>query len=276
MSESPLYFRPLNPQAPQTLLLLHGGFTSHHEWDLVSPYLSNYHLLIPDLPSHGTSTSSKISFNIPDTAALLADLVSKNAKDGKVDVVGMSMGGYIAIYMAQKYPGLVEGRGLFVSGCGMVWPRPGSWRTWGMGFVMFLSLWVSTRSTAFFGWACKKMGLQVTDEMIADTRGAASHRLGQSICGELAEDMRDSQRNWGGMSERVKARTCVVAGVLEDGEKDCLERGRQLKRGNGESRAFKVEGKKHAWDLQDPELFARGVKAWLEHEELPEGFVELD
>jgi pimeloyl-ACP methyl ester carboxylesterase len=94
----------------------------------------------PDLPSHGTSTSSKISFNIPDTAALLADLVSKNAKNGKVDVVGMSLGGYIAIYTAQKYPGLVEGRGLFVSGCGTVWPRPGSWSSWGMGFVIFKSV----------------------------------------------------------------------------------------------------------------------------------------
>jgi hypothetical protein len=83
----------------------------------------------------------------------------------------------------------------------------------------------------------------------------------------FAEDPTNSDRNWRGLSERVSARTCVVAGLLDDGAKDCLERGRQLRKGNPESKAFEVEGKRYAWDLQDQELFARRVKAWLEHEE---------
>jgi hypothetical protein len=63
--------------------------------------------------------------------------------------------------------------------------------------------------------------------------------------------------------------------VLDDGKKDCLERGKQLQKGNPESMAFKVDGKRHGWNLQDPELFAKGVKAWVEHEELPEDFIAL-
>jgi pimeloyl-ACP methyl ester carboxylesterase len=55
---------------------------------------------------------------MPDTAALLADLVSKHAKDGKADLVGMSLGGYTSIYMAAKYPHLIGKGGLFLSGCG--------------------------------------------------------------------------------------------------------------------------------------------------------------
>ena len=80
---------------------------SSHEWDIVSrnPHLSTYHLLIPDLPSHGLSFS--IPFNVPDTAALLSDLVSKEAKNGKADIAGMSLGGYTAIYAAQKYPHMI-------------------------------------------------------------------------------------------------------------------------------------------------------------------------
>jgi hypothetical protein len=74
----------------------------------------------------------------------------------------------------------------------------------------------------------------------------------------------------------VRARTCFVAGVLDDSEKECRERGVQLRVGNAEHRAFKVEGKRHAWDMQDPELFAAGVKAWIEHQELPEGFIALE
>jgi hypothetical protein len=56
----------------------------------------------------------------------------------------------------------------------------------------------------------------------------------------------------------VRARTCIVSGVLDDGEKDFRVSGKQLRVGNGGSRAFKVEGKRHAWDLQDPDLFCEG------------------
>lgn len=41
----------------------------------------------------------------------------------------------------------------------------------------------------------------------------------------------------------MKTRTCVVAGVLDDDEKACLQRGKQLSDANLESRAFKVERK---------------------------------
>src|SRR5450756_1293621 len=138
MSFPALHFKSLNPQASRTLLLLHGAFSSHREWDLVSTYLSSYHLLVPDLPAHGRSTSANIPFTIPDTAALLADLVTKRAKNGKADIIGLSLGGYTAIYTAQKYPNLIGTGGLFLSGCGRLFPRPESVLTWATGFALAL------------------------------------------------------------------------------------------------------------------------------------------
>lgn len=81
--------------------------------------------------------------------------------------------------------------------------------------------------------------------------------------------------NWMGLSEGVNARTCVVAGVLDDGEESCRERGKQLKVGNPESRAFKVE-KRHGCDIQDPDLFVRGIKYWMEGSEMPKEYVSPD
>jgi len=276
MSSSEIYFKSLNPLAPRTLLLLHGAFSSHREWDLVSAHLSAYHLLVPDLPAHGRSTSSSIPFTIPDTAALLADLVIKHAKNGKADFIGMSLGGYTAIYAAQKYPHVIGTGGLFLTGCGKPWSRPGSFMTWASGLVLSLTGWMlHYLPKSLFRWVCKKTGVQISDELLADMKVASPYRLGQTVARAVAEDPANPERNWRGLSERVTARTCVVAGLLDDGEKDCLERGKQLRKGNPESMAFKVEGKRHAWDLQDPELFARGVKAWLEREELPEEFIRL-
>jgi hypothetical protein len=66
--------------------------SSSHGWDIISrnPHLSTYHLQIPDLPSHGLPCS--IPFNVPDTAAPLSDFASKEAKNGKADIAGMSLG----------------------------------------------------------------------------------------------------------------------------------------------------------------------------------------
>jgi hypothetical protein len=55
------------------------------------------------------------------------------------------------------------------------------------------------------------------------------------------------------------ARACVVAGVLDDGEKDCLERGKQLRKGNSLSLAFKVEGKRHCCDWSSTAYPARSI-----------------
>jgi hypothetical protein len=90
---------------------------------------------------------------------------------------------------------------------------------------------------------CNKTGVQISDELLADMKVASSYRMGQTVARALAEDPANPERNWRGLSERVTARTCVVAGVLGDGEKDCLERVKQLRKGNPESMAFKVAGK---------------------------------
>lgn len=272
-----LHFEAANPLASRTLLLLHGAFSSHHEWDLVNkmPSLSQYHLLIPDLPGHGRSTSQAISFDIVETAALLADLITKHAKNGKADIVGLSLGGYVAIFLAQKYPNIIGQDGLFVTGCGRPWPAPGSWMTWASGLVLFLSVWSLTHmSKTSFEWIYEKFGLRVEDELFEDMKATANYRLGQAVAENLSENAQ-TDRNWKVISERTSARACVVTGALDDGEKDASIRGEQLRKGNPNSKAVKVEGKRHAWNLQDPELFASGVKAWIEHESLPEEFIVI-
>jgi len=279
MAPPAINFKSINPEAPRTLLLIHGAISSHHEWDLVcqTGHLSPYHLLIPDLPSHGRSTSAGIPFNFPDTAALLADLVATHGRNGRADLAGMSLGAYTAIYMADRYPDIVGAGGLFVSGCGRVFPAPGSWGAWLNSVAGFLSTSLLTCLPEFLlRWMLTKMGLQVNDALRGDMI-AAARSGGQGIMEALSvAPGPGGEDGWKAVFERVRARTCVVAGVRGDKEEECLERGRQLRRGGSASRAFKVEGENHAWNLQDPELFARGIKAWMDGEDMPEEYVELD
>ena len=48
-----------------------------------------------------------------------------------------------------------------------------------------------------------------------------------------------------------------------------------MKEGNRESRAVEVRTMRHPWNLQDPELFARSIRGWIEVTDLPEEITDL-
>ncbi|MCK4177252.1 alpha/beta fold hydrolase [Aciditerrimonas ferrireducens] len=89
-----------------TLVVLH-GFTQHG--GLLGPLPSwlatDRPVVAVDLPGHGASAT--IDTDLPGTAALLADLVTKRGP-GPVDVLGYSLGGRVALHVALGHPGLVR------------------------------------------------------------------------------------------------------------------------------------------------------------------------
>jgi pimeloyl-ACP methyl ester carboxylesterase len=280
MSSPTLFFKSINPGADRTLLLIHGAMSSHHEWELVSqnPHLMAFHLLIPDLPAHGQSTSTSISFTIPNTAALMADLVAKHARNGKASIVGMSLGAYVAIYMAGKTPEIIGENGMFLSGCGQSWPQHGSWTMWAYGLFPFLrNSILSGIPKASCNWIFKKAGLDVNERLYEDMKARSTYQLAQSVMEALTEvgSSAANTEGWKVACESVQARACVVAGILEDREEECRLRGQQLRIGNSGSKAFKVEGKGHGWNLQDAELFALGIRSWMNYEPMPDGYDEI-
>jgi pimeloyl-ACP methyl ester carboxylesterase len=112
-----LHFVSLNPTGSQTLLLLHGTFAAHHAFQLLlsKQRLDEYHIIIPDLPYHGLSARIDVPFTLPEISAVLANTISTSAKNGKADLIGDDIGGYIALYLASKYPELVSS--VFATGC---------------------------------------------------------------------------------------------------------------------------------------------------------------
>ncbi|KAL2105890.1 hypothetical protein VUR80DRAFT_7606 [Thermomyces stellatus] len=70
---------------------------------------------------------------------------------------------------------------------------------------------------------------------------------------------------------RIEARVLSVSAGRDDDLRSAARMGRVLREG----RAVVVRGAVHAWDLQFPELFARGILAWVRGEELPGEFEPL-
>jgi 2-succinyl-6-hydroxy-2,4-cyclohexadiene-1-carboxylate synthase len=89
-----------------TLLFLHGFLGSSSDWKYITNKLSSdYYCIAIDLPGHGLSEidDSKDSFSIENTARYISEILQKY-KIEKCDLLGYSMGGRIAIYLAVHYP----------------------------------------------------------------------------------------------------------------------------------------------------------------------------
>ena len=73
-----------------------------------------------------------------------------------------------------------------------------------------------------------------------------------------------------------QTRVMLIAGGKNDDVEATRLAGQIIKEKCPGSRAFVVRDAVHGWDLQFPELFAHGVRAWVEGvEELPREFEEL-
>lgn len=98
------------------LVLLHGFGEDSSVWDSIIPSLEeDYKLIIPDLPGSGYSTLLKKDKVIMiDYAHCLKAILDKE-KIKKCTVIGHSMGGYITMAFAEKYPTSLKAYGLFSS-----------------------------------------------------------------------------------------------------------------------------------------------------------------
>lgn len=98
------------------VILLHGFGETNAIWAGIIKNLDGYCFLVPDIPGSGDSEllGFKDMVSIVDYAdALLAYLYNEGISE--CTIIGHSMGGYIALAFAEKYPHLVVGLGLFHS-----------------------------------------------------------------------------------------------------------------------------------------------------------------
>lgn len=97
------------------VVLLHGFLESSEIWsDFVSELSAKYRVIAIDLPGHG-QTGCLGYVHSMDLMAECVKHVLKQLKLRKVVLVGHSMGGYVSMAFAEKYPDDVKGLCLFHS-----------------------------------------------------------------------------------------------------------------------------------------------------------------
>lgn len=271
-SSESLFFTSLNPLAPITIVLLHVGMSSHLEWSHTWPKLSEYHLLIPDLPQHSRSRHVK-PFSFGLAADHIAQIIKENAHDGRAHMVGLSTGGFIAMEVIKRHPDVVASA--FLSGAT---PLKDMWKSINsQPKLAFLGLSVLLHSPKGLlykatGWAPEFQN----EELLKEIKRNNTARLYETIARETGNWSRSDMVEVGKMDKRI----ALVAAGKQDNVEGMRDMGQLLEslgsNAGRDSRAFVVPDAIHAWNLQFPLLFARGVRAWIEKAPLPEAFEPLE
>jgi pimeloyl-ACP methyl ester carboxylesterase len=105
-----LHFREYGNYSDQrpTLIFLHGLLGASSNWHSIARKLEDrFHIIVPDLRNHGRSPHAE-TVNYPVMALDLAELIDDQGLDSAL-LVGHSMGGKVAMWLALTQPGLVSG-----------------------------------------------------------------------------------------------------------------------------------------------------------------------
>jgi pimeloyl-ACP methyl ester carboxylesterase len=251
--------------ATTTIVLIHGGMScGHDDWKDAIPYLTDFHLLVPDLPGHGSSRQpdadpSISTFSLDAATVTLSLLIRKKAKSGRAHIVAFSIGAHVAMHLVPRQPELILDVLL-------------------TGFNLFPS--VNARFLASLFWFqhwCQATVSRVTSSRTAttpstrppDTSFAAWHSIAATLCND----------KW---PLPWPARTLIVAvgrpgfpqfGDSPDVSLRLCSIGRQA---NPQTAAYGSVGLTHAWPVFNPELFAAAVCEWLQQGTVPDFLDRLD
>lgn len=94
---------------PEAMVFIHGlSGNVQNWWDQFEDFRDQYRVIVPDLPGHGKSAKpEEFDYSVPDFANIVIQLMDQlNIK--KAHIIGNSMGGAIAGYLAIHYPDRVN------------------------------------------------------------------------------------------------------------------------------------------------------------------------
>jgi len=103
------------PESPIPVVLIHGFAEDSNIWERHTSFLGQHHtLIVPDLPGCGKSSNLTAATSMEDLADFIKSLLDGESI-GRCIMIGHSMGGYIALAFAEKYPDRLAAFGLFHS-----------------------------------------------------------------------------------------------------------------------------------------------------------------
>lgn len=243
------------PGAP-SIVFLHGVGASSWMWERQTTALADFHCLSVDLPGHGKSNHATW-VSLANTAHQIADIIQARATHGRAHLVGLSLGGYVALVLLEHHTGALDR--VVVSGVTAT-PMPNRAllgpQLWLMSFLLRRRTFVTMQANAL--------------RLPPDMRAAFTDNL-------LAMSMQAYRRIWEEAAvfrvppslQHVDTPTLITAGSRES---NIITQAVGTIAGimpNAQGRL--APGLGHGWNVEAPALFSAMVRAWITGTALPYG-----
>ncbi len=144
-----IHYLEHNPHGSPCVLLLHGLGASGASWMFQIPVLveAGYHVIAPDVPGFGQSTSPGGRVRISDLAADMICML-EHLEIGSSHVVGISMGGTIALQFALDAPTLIQKLVLVNTFASLRPKSPDLWLYFALRFILVHTLGLPVQASA--------------------------------------------------------------------------------------------------------------------------------
>lgn len=244
-----------------TIVFLHGDGANGTMWKKHMAQLPDYHCLAPDFPGFGQSRSQEW-VSLRATTEELINLVQERHPQKKVHIVGLSLGGSVAMTWLSMAPDLVDHA--IVDGAG-VQSMPGlPFMAAGLHLIQpFLHKDFVIRTIA--------RAMKIPAE---DYEGFKEGMLSMSPSSFTRSFLQANSMGLPPGLERVESPVLFVAGEKEP---KAVRESQGFLSGllpNAVNCIAPHMG--HGWLAEAPDLHCRMVQAWLRDEPLPEGLVSFE
>ena len=246
-----------NPNAP-AIVFLHGLGVSSWMWvDQTAELSKAYHCIAVDLPGNGESCQTEWR-SMADSAAQVADIIRTKAMGRTAHVVGLSLGGYVALNLLAQHPEVVST--MIVSG---VTTRPFK-PQW-----LVLPMISLTKRMLRMGWVLRMSAkaMQLPNEAVV-----LYERDGKRLSAETIERVYAEVLNITLPSRLTTANRplLVVAGSKEAGL--VLSSLPDIPSQLPTAISAEVPNVHHGWAGEAPELFTMMIEQWITDQAIPSSF----
>ena len=237
------------------LFLFHSLLSDRASFEAIAPELAkSFRVIVPELPGFGRSQA--VHGGLAEIADRMAQAVRDAAGDAPAIVLGNGYGGFVALQMAIRHPGIAE-RFIFAD-CGAAFSEAGR--------DAFRNMAAASKAkglAAITDVAMRRLfapEFQAANPALMADRRAAFLRTDEEVfraaCGQLAElDLRPELH-------RVNAPALVLVGEQDEATPPPMSH--ELAAGLPDARLKIIAGCAHVPQLQSPKVFLNAIAGFLQ------------
>ena len=253
-----IQYLEINPRGSPAVLLLHGLGACGASWALQFPALvdAGYRVIAPDIRGFGQSTYPGGRLRISDLAADMSCLLER-LMTGPVYLVGISLGGAIAIQFALDSPALIR-KMVLVNAFASLRPKsPSLWFYYAVRFILVHTLGLPAQARA--------VAHRIFPHPEQD---ALRQELVKEICQADPDGYRAVMRslalfNVANRLNEIHAPVLIISGEEDTTVPQSVQL--DLQKGLPAAKHIRIPAAGHAVIVDQPELFNRHLLEFLRH-----------